>query len=264
MNHNPNFLNPANHKRDQSLPFRPQPGLHRRPELRIRPPSSRPSTTARRTFSRPPWAPAKTRFRAAEFAYGKDKGLVMGYFDGNTVTALWNYAQHFAMSDNTYGTMSGPSTPGALNLSRADQRRHRGHVRCGRAEIGGRWFDVDGGTMNGELDPSTTILDLCRTQPARSPAATSVTSSPRRASRGDGSRGASTSRATNPCSSSHRLESFDRAMSASSGPTRCDRLRAAPAALPVLRLDGEPDAIPPTSVAMVGKTDRANHQYDIA
>ena len=28
------------------------------------------------------------------------KGLVMGYYDGNTVTALWNYAQRFAMSDN--------------------------------------------------------------------------------------------------------------------------------------------------------------------
>src|ERR1700722_17420801 len=25
------------------------------------------------------------------------KGLVMGYFDGNTTTALWNYAQHFAL-----------------------------------------------------------------------------------------------------------------------------------------------------------------------
>jgi phospholipase C len=27
--------------------------------------------------------------------------MVMGYYDGNTVTALWNYAQAFAMSDNT-------------------------------------------------------------------------------------------------------------------------------------------------------------------
>ena len=43
-------------------------------------------------------------------------GLVMGYYDGNTVTALWNYAQHFAMSDNSYNTTFGPSTPGALNL----------------------------------------------------------------------------------------------------------------------------------------------------
>src|SRR5579859_8044709 len=43
-------------------------------------------------------------------------GLVMDYYDGNTVTALWNYAQEFAMSDNSYGTTFGPSTPGALNL----------------------------------------------------------------------------------------------------------------------------------------------------
>ena len=46
----------------------------------------------------------------------KDKSIVMDYYDGNTVTALWNYAQHFAMSDNSFGTGFGPSTPGALNL----------------------------------------------------------------------------------------------------------------------------------------------------
>lgn len=55
-------------------------------------------------------------FCAARFAYGKGQGIVMGYFDGNTVTALWNYAQHFAMNDNSYGTTFGPSTPGVLNL----------------------------------------------------------------------------------------------------------------------------------------------------
>jgi phospholipase C len=43
-------------------------------------------------------------------------GLVMGYYDGNTVTALWNYAQHYAMSDNSFSTTFGPSTPGAINL----------------------------------------------------------------------------------------------------------------------------------------------------
>jgi len=42
--------------------------------------------------------------------------LTMGYYDGNTVTALWNYAQHYAMSDNSFGTTFGPSTVGALNL----------------------------------------------------------------------------------------------------------------------------------------------------
>jgi phospholipase C len=52
-------------------------------------------------------------------AYCKDPDrvkLVMGYFDGNTVTALWNYAQHFAMSDNFFSTTFGPSIPGHLNL----------------------------------------------------------------------------------------------------------------------------------------------------
>jgi phospholipase C len=44
---------------------------------------------------------------------------VMDYYDGNTVTGLWNYAQHFAMSDNAYGTTYGPSTPGALNVTAA-------------------------------------------------------------------------------------------------------------------------------------------------
>ncbi len=44
------------------------------------------------------------------------KALVMGYYDGNTVTALWNYAQHFSLNDNNYTTQFGPSTPGALNL----------------------------------------------------------------------------------------------------------------------------------------------------
>jgi len=47
---------------------------------------------------------------------GEPGGQVMGYFDGNTVTALWNYAQHFAMSDNSFSTTFGPSSPGALNL----------------------------------------------------------------------------------------------------------------------------------------------------
>jgi len=45
---------------------------------------------------------------------------VMNYYDGNTVTGLWNYAQNFAMSDNSFGTTFGPSAPGALNLVAGD------------------------------------------------------------------------------------------------------------------------------------------------
>jgi phospholipase C len=45
-----------------------------------------------------------------------EPGLVMDYYDGNTVTGLWNYAQHYALNDNSYSSTYGPSTPGALNL----------------------------------------------------------------------------------------------------------------------------------------------------
>jgi phospholipase C len=48
------------------------------------------------------------------------KSDVMNYYDGNTVTGLWNYAQNFAMSDNSYGTTFGPSAPGAINLISGD------------------------------------------------------------------------------------------------------------------------------------------------
>jgi phospholipase C len=41
---------------------------------------------------------------------------VMNYYDGNTVTALWNYAQEYALSDNSWETTFGPSSPGAINL----------------------------------------------------------------------------------------------------------------------------------------------------
>jgi phospholipase C len=81
--------------------------------------------------------------------------LVMGYFDGNTVTALWNYAQHFAMSDNSYSTTFGPSTPGAINLI-------SGQTNGTAATLNGTGDEVDGGagslTVIGDPDP---IGDVC-------------------------------------------------------------------------------------------------------
>ncbi len=49
-----------------------------------------------------------------------DPNTVMDYYDGNTATGLWNYAQHFAMGDNSYGSTFGPSSPGAINLASGD------------------------------------------------------------------------------------------------------------------------------------------------
>jgi phospholipase C len=86
---------------------------------------------------------------------GNAKSLVMGYFDGNTVTGMWNYAQHFAMSDNSYGTTFGPSTPGLLNLL-------SGQTNTANAPTIGS-FEVSGGpdgsyTVIGDPDPAG---DVC-------------------------------------------------------------------------------------------------------
>ena len=77
----------------------------------------------------------------------------MGYFDGNTVTALWNYAQHFAMSDNFFGTTFGPSTPGALNLVSGQT-----HGATPTNITNNITDDVANGTVIGDPDPAMMIV----------------------------------------------------------------------------------------------------------
>jgi phospholipase C len=83
-----------------------------------------------------------------------DGSSVMGYFDGNTVTALWNYAQHFAMSDNSFDTNFGPSTPGALNLVSG----MTGNSRLALTFGGGKVATFQPVTVTGDPDPA---LDDC-------------------------------------------------------------------------------------------------------
>src|ERR1700716_414421 len=66
-----------------------------------------------------------------------DRSTVMGYYDGNTVTALWNYAQNFAMSDNSFGTTYGPSTPGAINLIAGNTHGVTGATQTGFGPVPG-------------------------------------------------------------------------------------------------------------------------------
>jgi phospholipase C len=49
-------------------------------------------------------------------AIANTNALTMAYYDGNTVTALWNYAQQYAMNDHSFGSTFGASTQGAINL----------------------------------------------------------------------------------------------------------------------------------------------------
>lgn len=82
-------------------------------------------------------------------------GLTMGYFDGNTVTAYWNYAQHYAMSDHQFDVIFGPSTPGAINLVSGQTN---GVVNDQNAE-GGVLPDGNGGfTLISDPNP---VGDLC-------------------------------------------------------------------------------------------------------
>src|SRR5262249_43136059 len=83
-------------------------------------------------------------------------GQGMGYYDGNTVTALWNYAQNYAMSDNSWADQYGPSTPGALNMfaGQTNSVTKTNSVTTGNLIDDGR----GGITMIGDIDPTG---DLC-------------------------------------------------------------------------------------------------------
>ena len=86
-------------------------------------------------------------------------GLVMGYYDGNTVTALWNYAQHFAMNDNSYDTNFGPSTPGALNLASGQTNGATNNVNGTGALIAdgaGGLTDISDADPNGDVCSTST------------------------------------------------------------------------------------------------------------
>ena len=89
------------------------------------------------------------------------KGQVMGYYDGNTVTALWNYAQHFAMSDNAYTSTYGPSTPGALEVVSGQTNGMKVVLTTKQPSTAGSYYvnDGQGGfTMINDVDPAN---DLC-------------------------------------------------------------------------------------------------------
>jgi phospholipase C len=78
--------------------------------------------------------------------YGEcEPSFVMNYYDGNTVTGLWNLAQHFSLSDNSFDTQFGPSTVGALNLISGETHG------ASPANVSGA---VENGTVIGDPDPA--------------------------------------------------------------------------------------------------------------
>lgn len=87
---------------------------------------------------------------------------VLGYFDGNTVTAIWNYAQHFAMDDNAYTSTYGPSTPGALEVVSGQTNGAKIILPAGSTGTSSTLPDGAGGfTQYGDTDPA---YDTCSSQ----------------------------------------------------------------------------------------------------
>ena len=82
-------------------------------------------------------------------------GLSLGYYDGNTVTALWNYAQHFAMSDAFFDSEFGTTVMGHINLI-SGQTHQAGLAAGGSADVAGK---VTNGTIIANINPDHSLDD---------------------------------------------------------------------------------------------------------
>jgi phospholipase C len=90
------------------------------------------------------------------------KGLVMAYFDSGTVGEYWSLAQSFALNDNSWTTMFGPSTPGAINLI-SGQTNGFGMTNKDPSTFSTNHVSPDGNggwTLIGDTDP---LNDVCST-----------------------------------------------------------------------------------------------------
>jgi phospholipase C len=201
---------------------------------------------------------------------------VMDYYDGNTVTALWNYAQRFAMSDNSFGTGYGPSTPGALEVSAGQpfgaicgpsSAVYHSPGACPApgtvAALPGSPAPPGTGTVYSDADP---YFDVCAK-------GTTVQMGGRNvgdllsaqgltwgwfqggfASPGYVPGKPATDTLSAVCTGSH----------ANIGGTMVTDYSAHHQPFEYYRSTANPKHLPPTSIAAIGHQDQANHQYDIS
>jgi phospholipase C len=173
-------------------------------------------------------------------------GIGMAYYDGNTVTALWNYAQYFAMSDNFYDTEFGATILGHLNLisGQTHQTNEPGNV----LKLGSKsTYVIRNGSVIANLDSG---LEDCNT------GAASVVMT-----------GHNVGNLLSNKSVTWGWFYGDFTAQPGSTPTKAvcvteydehyDPFQYYPST-------ANPHHLPPTSVALIGQdTDRANHQYDL-
>jgi phospholipase C len=180
----------------------------------------------------------------------KGQPVVMGYFDGNTVTGLWNYAQNYALNDNSFGTVFGPSTPGALNLISGQTH--------GAIPTNPALAPVANGTIFSDADP---VYDDCSTTNGNTVAMSGQNIGDLLNAKSitwgwfeGGFAPTATTNGKAVCGSTHTNIG---------GAVVTDYI---PHHEPFqyYQSTANPHHLPPTSDAMIGKTDQANHQYDLS
>jgi phospholipase C len=180
-----------------------------------------------------------------------DGSSVMGYYDGQTVTGMWNIAQNFAISDNSYSTTFGPSTPVVINL------------------VSGQTFGasedaVGGGATISDTDPT---YDDC-----------SSTAFPTMAMSGKNIGDSLNDKGITwgwfqggfkPSKPWDGIAGHKAVCGTKTARTQTDNaLVTAYSAhhqpFEYYASTSNPHHLPPSSVSMIGKTDQANHQYDLS
>jgi phospholipase C len=167
---------------------------------------------------------------------GCTPNLAMGYYDGNTVTALWNYAQNYAMSDNFFDTEFGTTVMGRLNLISGQT-----HGTTSR--------DIAGKIVNGSVIANVQpVLDDC---PGAAPRITMT--------------GKNVGDLLNAANTTWGWFYGDfGATSIPGGIATCvAEYNSHYDPFQYYASTSNPHHLPPSSVAMIGKTDQANHQYDL-
>jgi phospholipase C len=205
-------------------------------------------------------------------------GIVMDYYDGNTVTALWNYAQNYSMSDNNFDTAFGPSSPGAINLVSgntgggnavdANDSSTPGVVTTASGDVSadGTGGSSSTGTIYGDIDP---FYDQCSD-------GNHTSTSPEGVLTGEnignllndghvtwgwfqgGFAPTSTNSGGAVCGSEHELTS--------NGQDVSEENDYVPHHDPFqfYASTSNPAHLPPTSLSEIGYTDQANHLYDLS
>jgi phospholipase C len=186
---------------------------------------------------------------------------VMGYYDGNAVTALWNYAQHYAMSDNYYGSTFGPSVSGHLNL--ISGQTHGAILSSSSSSSSSNIKGVVNSTVIGNPDP---VRDDC--SPSFLPPSGMISMI-----------GKNIGNLLNSKDITWGWFSagFKPSIKSATGKWICAFTNHTsvggwnshdyyPDTEPFQYYNStaNPHHLPPTSVSTIGRTDRANHQYDIS